>query len=91
MCIFYVMATLKPLFGNQTLNAKSTASVLYKLKLMSSWNTFIESTYNKRTWWFVTVSINVSVYRGNEPNKKAHHMVWQILGIGPEMTNVLSQ
>lgn len=23
--------------------------------------------------------------------KKAHHMVWQILGTGPGMTNVLSQ
>lgn len=83
------MAPLTPLFGNHAQNSKSTASVLYKLK--PSWNTFAESTYNKRTWWIVTVSVNFSVYRGNEPNKKAHHMVWQILGMRPEMTNVLSQ
>lgn len=65
---------------------RQPASIHVPVWMMSSRN-----AADAQDSWLVTVSINVSVYRGNGPNKKAHHMVWQILGTGPEMTNVLSQ
>lgn len=64
------------LFGSQSKNIRSTALVLYTVRGQCG----LEQSE----------LMPLFVEEVNKI-KKAHHMVWQILGTGPELTNVFSQ